>query len=153
MARQCLTSDRPYTMSSRYIEQSPRNVIWRNMGIRNNYEANVRMALSYAATAGLMIAWSFPVVFIGALSNIKTLTNQWPWLNWINGNSFGKHLLQGVISGVLPPVLLALLMMLLPVILRQLATLQGRPTKTEVELDVMTRYFVFLVIVSCPRPC
>jgi len=67
-----------------------------------------------------------------------------------------------VISGILPPVLLALLMQLLPSVLRrasscfnnsllikvELAASEGIPSKTSVELDLMTRYFVFLVVVS-----
>ena len=75
------------------------------------------------------------MAFIGVLSNVSTLTEKVHWLRWIQGDSFGKHLLQGVISGVLPPVLLALLMMLLPAILRQLAIFEGKPSKTEVELE------------------
>jgi len=52
------------------------------------------------------------------LSNVTTLVAKWPWLSWINGTSFGKKLLQGVISGILPPVLLAVIMLVLPIILR-----------------------------------
>lgn len=68
-----------------------------------------------------MYHWLKPqtVAFIGALSNITTLTEKYHWLGWINGDSFGKKVLQGVISGILPPVLLAILMELVPVILRR----------------------------------
>ncbi|OCF40137.1 hypothetical protein I317_06026, partial [Kwoniella heveanensis CBS 569] len=145
MAAQCLVHNQPYTMATRYTEQSPRNVIWRNLSM-NPYELKVRQALSYAATVGLIIAWATPVAFIGALSNIKTLTDTFHWLAWINGDSFGKKLLQGVISGILPPVLLAVLMLVLPIILRQLAAFEGIPSKNGVELSLMTRYFIFLVI-------
>ncbi|WVQ98507.1 hypothetical protein IAU59_005633 [Kwoniella sp. CBS 9459] len=145
MAAQCLVHNQPYTMATRYTEQSPRNVIWRNLSM-NPYELKGRQALSYAATVGLILAWATPVAFVGALSNIKTLTDTFHWLSWINGDSFGKKLLQGVISGILPPVLLALLMLILPIILRQLAAFEGIPSKTGVELSLMTRYFIFLVI-------
>lgn len=109
------------------------------------------------------------VAFIGALSNVTTLTEKYHWLAWINGTSFGKKVLQGVISGILPPVLLALLMELVPFILRrkfvyvdavnilsltiwrfpsvELAAFEGFPSRTEVEINLMTRYFLFLVIV------
>lgn len=77
-------------------------------------------------------------------------------------------MLQGVISGILPPVLLALLMQMVPFILRrklvyvdapeisltndpfpsvELAAFEGIPSRTEVEINLMTRYFLFLVIV------
>ncbi|WVR05022.1 hypothetical protein IAU60_002034 [Kwoniella sp. DSM 27419] len=145
MAAQCLVHNQPYTMSMRYTEQSPSNVIWRNLNL-NPYELKIRQALSYAATVGLILAWATPVAFVGALSNIKTLTDTYHWLSWINGDSTGKKILQGVISGILPPVLLAVLMLILPIILRQLAAFEGIPSKTGVELSLMTRYFVFLVI-------
>ena len=54
----------------------------------------------------------------------------------------------GIISGVLPPVGLAILMMLLPIVLRLLAKFEGIPRKTGVELSLMTRYFIFQVVVS-----
>ncbi|WVN89028.1 uncharacterized protein L203_104244 [Cryptococcus depauperatus CBS 7841] len=145
MAQQCLTHNQPYIMSARYIEQSPDNVIWRNLSM-NQYERNIRQALSWGATFGLILLWATPVAFIGVLSNVKTLTDKYHWLAWINGKSFGKKVLQGVISGVLPPVLLALLLQLVPFILRQLASLEGIPSKTGVELNLMTRFFLFLVI-------
>ncbi|ORY32218.1 hypothetical protein BCR39DRAFT_523325 [Naematelia encephala] len=148
MAAQCVAHNQPYRMNNRYIEMAPANVIWRNLSL-NPYEMKVRQALSYAATVGLILLWTFPVAFIGALSNISTLTSTYSWLSWLDwleGDSFGKSLLRGVVSGVLPPVLLALLMQLLPSVLRQLASLEGKPSKTAVELDLMNRYFIFLVI-------
>ena len=46
-------------MSGRYVEQSPSNVIWRNLSL-NPYELVIRRAISYAATGGLILAWTFP---------------------------------------------------------------------------------------------
>jgi hypothetical protein len=91
------------------------------------------------------VFWAIPVTFIGSLSSVTGLTDTFHWLRWILGDSFGKKLLQGVISGILPPVLLALLMMLLPIIFRHLSAFQGTVSKTEVELDVMSRYCKFIV--------
>jgi hypothetical protein len=121
MAYQCLAHNRPYRMAERYIEQSPQNVIWRNLSL-NPYEALIRQAASYAITGGLIVLWTFPVAFISALSSITGLISSYPWLDWLdflNRPGFGYTLLKGVVSGVLPPVLLAVLMMVLPVILRR----------------------------------
>lgn len=148
MAQQCLASSKPYTMNRRFIEQSPKNVIWSNMSL-SDYEVNVRTLISYAITIGLLIAYAPMTVFIGSLSSVATLQEKFKWMSWIGGNDFGKKLLQGVICGILPPVLLAVLLMLVPIILRQLAKHQGMVSKTEVELSLMTRFFLFLVIVSC----
>lgn len=67
---------------------------------------------------------------------------------WLGGDSSGKKVLQGVVSGLLPPILLAVINLLLPIILRLFARFQGIPSKTQIELDLMTRYFIFLVVVS-----
>lgn len=121
MAFQCLAHNRPYRMAERYIEQAPENVIWKNLSL-NPYEGRIRMAVSYAVTAGLVVLWTFPVAFIGALSSISTITTEFTWLSWLDfleRPGFGYTLLRGVISGILPPILLALLMLLLPTILRR----------------------------------
>ena len=57
-----------YQMNKRYIEQSPTNVIWRNLSL-NPYEKNVRQALSYSMTIGLILLWAFP----GTLTSFR-----WP---------------------------------------------------------------------------
>jgi len=120
MAFQCLPHNRPYRMADRYIEQAPQNVVWGNLSL-NPYESKIRMAASYAITAGMILVWAIPVAFISALSSITGLISTYPWLNWLDfleRPGFGYTLLKGVVSGVLPPVLLALIMMVLPVILR-----------------------------------
>jgi len=54
----------------------------------------------------------------------------------------------GIISGILPPVLLTVLMMLLPIVLRLLARFEGIPKESGLELSLMTRFFIFQVVVS-----
>jgi hypothetical protein len=144
IAAQALLHHRPYRMNETYTELNPEDVIWGNLGL-NPYERKVRIALSYAATVGLIICWVFPVAFVGSISNIHALCTKEHWLAWI------CHLpptVVGIISGVLPPVLLAILMMLLPIVLRQFAKFEGIPQRTGVELSLMTRFFIFQVIHS-----
>jgi len=62
----------------------------------------------------------------------------------------GSYLLET--QGLLPPVLLAVLMMLLPIVLRLFAKFQGIPKKTGLELSLMTRFFIFQVIVRILLP-
>lgn len=57
------------------------------------------------------------------------------------------HYLPYLPQGVLPPVLLAVLMMLLPIVLRLFARFEGIPKYTGLELSLMTRFFIFQVIV------
>lgn len=76
------------------------------------------------------------------------MADQFKWMRWILGDSFAKKLLQGVISGVIAPLLLPLLNFLVPIIYRQFSVLAGTPNKNLVELDIMNRFFIFLVIVG-----
>jgi len=103
------------------------------------------------------------VAFIGILSNIHGLCVTYSWLSWLCKL---PSVVVGIIQGVLPAVLLAVLMMLLPIILRwvifrphklnayffdanrALARFEGIPKRTGLELSLMTRYFIFQVVVS-----
>lgn len=144
IASQILVHNEPYRMAEKYTEVAPADVIWGNLGI-NPYEAQIRKAISYAATAALIIFWALPVAFVGIVSNVAQLCKQYTWMAWLCKL---PDVVVGIISGILPPVALAILMMLLPIILRLLARFEGIPRFTGLELSLMTRYFIFQVIVS-----
>lgn len=59
LAAQSLTHHAPYRMSQKQVGVVPEDVVWSNLNM-NPYEARVRTALSWAATIGLIILWSFP---------------------------------------------------------------------------------------------
>jgi hypothetical protein len=144
MAAQSLTHHAPYRMAAKYTEMAPADVIWGNLNL-NPYEIKVRLAISYSATAALIIFWAIPVAIVGAISaavancSVQALA----WLCSL------PDVVQGLIQGVLPAVLLVVLNILLPIILRLLARFEGIPRKTGLELSLMTRFFIFQVVVSC----
>ncbi|KAG8216785.1 hypothetical protein J3R82DRAFT_7030 [Butyriboletus roseoflavus] len=144
MAYGSLAHHAPYHMADRYLEVSPEDVLWGNLGM-NPYEKRIRMIISYAATAALIILWAFPVAFVGIISNIEGLCVRESWLAWL---CTIPPVVLGIIQGILPPILLAVLMMLLPIVLRLLGRFEGIPTRTGLELSLMTRYFIFQVIHS-----
>ncbi|KAI9567494.1 hypothetical protein HD554DRAFT_2329143 [Boletus coccyginus] len=144
MAYGSLAHHAPYRMADRYLEVSPEDVLWGNLGM-NPYEKRVRMVISYAATAALIVFWAIPVAFVGLISNIEGLCVQESWLAWL---CTIPSVVLGIIQGILPPVLLAVLMMLLPIVLRLLARFEGIPTRTGLELSLMSRFFIFQVIHS-----
>ncbi|KAH7910261.1 hypothetical protein BJ138DRAFT_1127011 [Hygrophoropsis aurantiaca] len=143
-AAQTLTHHEPYRMYDKHVEVAPEDVIWGNLGM-NPYEKRIRMVISYSITAALIIFWSIPVAFVGIISNINGLCVKEKWLAWLC--EIPAPVL-GIIQGILPPVLLAVLMMLLPIVLRLLGQFEGIPTKSGLELSLMTRYFIFQVIHS-----
>jgi calcium permeable stress-gated cation channel len=61
LAAQTLTHHEPYCMpgSLKYVEVAPEDVIWDNLVI-NPYDRRIRLALSWAATIGLIIVWAIP---------------------------------------------------------------------------------------------
>ncbi|BEI90642.1 uncharacterized protein CcaverHIS019_0307120 [Cutaneotrichosporon cavernicola] len=150
IAKVFLPYGEPYHMAHRYIELSPDNVIWGNMGIKSDYELHLRTAVSFLITAGLVIAFIFPVVLatfvLPRAANTSIIGNVWGVGSIaVKGEGFGSKLLLGLLTGLVPPILLMLILMIAPTLLRQLAKLHNF-TKTEIELDVMDRYFAFLLI-------
>ena len=69
LAAQSLTHNEPYRMSAKFTEVAPEDVIWSNLGL-NPYEQKIRVAISYAATAGLIIFWAIPVAGVGIIANV-----------------------------------------------------------------------------------
>lgn len=149
MAKVFLPYGEPYRMAHRYIELSPDNVLWGNMGIKSDYELNLRTIVSFLITAGLVVAFIFPVVlstFVLPRAANTSIGNVWGVGSIaVKGEGFGPKLLLGLLTGLVPPILLMLILMIAPTLLRLLAKLHNF-TKTEVELDVMDRYFAFLII-------
>ena len=135
-------------MADKYTEVAPEDVIWSNLGL-NPYEMRIRKVISYALTAALIILWAIPVAFVGIVSNVYGLCVQYRWLAWLCKL---PSVVVGLLQGILPAVLLAVLMMLLPIILRLLANFEGIPRRTGLELSLMTRYFIFQVIVRSFLP-
>ncbi|MBW0463935.1 hypothetical protein O181_003650 [Austropuccinia psidii MF-1] len=139
---QIVLYQKPLRMAKRSIDVAPEDVIWDNLNI-NPYDERIRNMISWVFTIALVILWSFPVAFIGSLSNISSLCTTVKWLSWVCHTN--AHL-QDIVQGTLPPVLLALIFLILPMILRLIGRYSGVARISEIELILMTRYYIFLVI-------
>lgn len=105
---------RPTDFSSRQMGILPDEVIWKNLGTG----AENRMLRHLAATiaiSALIIFWSIPVAVVGVISNVNYLTENVPFLGFIDNI---PDVILGVVTGLLPVVLLAVLMALVPIICR-----------------------------------
>lgn len=142
MAVQTVISSMPSTMTPRYNDIKPKNIIWSNLKL-TYYEKRFRELIVLILTILLIIFWSIPVTFVGILSNLTYLTDKVTFLSFIY--DLPTPLL-GLITGLLPTVLLAILMALLPIILKFLARLSGVPTTNAIELYVQSSYFLFQVV-------
>lgn len=72
MFAQSVAHHQPLRMSQKYLDVSPKDVIWWNLNL-NPYDQKIRYAISWGFTIGLIILWSFPVAFVGAISNVNEL--------------------------------------------------------------------------------
>ncbi|KAJ6262639.1 hypothetical protein Dda_3451 [Drechslerella dactyloides] len=143
MACQAANHHVPLRMSPRYLEVAPTDVLWENLHMRW-WDRYLRYGASNAAVAGLILAWSVPMVFVASLSQISHLASLVPWLAFVL--EAPKWVLS-VIQGLLPPLLLSLLTaVLLPLLLQLLARYAGSPTRTAADKTVQNWYFAFLFI-------
>ena len=142
MACQSVSHHIPRQMAPRTVEVNPNYVIWDNLTMKW-WERYLRMLGVIVTIVALIIFWGIPVSFTGALSQVKTLTDELPWLGWINKL---PTWLISFIQGVLPPAFLAILFAVLPLILRFLAGVTGTTTSGERELLVQNFYFAFVFV-------
>lgn len=141
-AFQSLTHHQPLHMAPRFIGVDPEQIIWENLKI-NWASRVVRNIITTGFVVFLIIFWSIPVGAVGAVSNLKSLTNKVKWLRFILDI---PPAILGLVQGLLPAVLLVVLMALLPIILRLMAKKAGCPTRASIELRTQSFYFLFQVI-------
>ncbi|KAE8189673.1 hypothetical protein CF336_g5630 [Tilletia laevis] len=133
----------PYRMNDRYMGAHPNDIVWENLTM-NPYEKKIRSAIGWAITLAMVLFWIIPIGLVGVFSNIGGLAEKVPFLSFLNSDALKVPI--GIFQGLLPTILLAVLNILLPIILRMLARLSGIPTKTGIELSLMTRFFLFQII-------
>ena len=129
-------------MSPRFIGVNPDQIIWKNLRIKW-WERVIRNITTITFVILLVIFWAIPVAFVGILSNINSLLQIAPWLDFLRKL---PSVVFGLVSGLLPTILLAVLMALLPIVLRLMAKLGGLPTLARVELRTQNFYFLFQII-------
>lgn len=141
-AYQSLAHHEALHMAPRFIGVDPEQVIWSNLNI--SWASRViRNIVVLTLVTLLIIFWSIPVGFIAIISNIHSLIEKAPWLDWLLKI---PTVIFGVIQGLLPAVLLSVLMALLPIILRFMAKKSGAPSLAAIELRTQNFYFAFQVI-------
>ncbi|KIP05884.1 hypothetical protein PHLGIDRAFT_119442 [Phlebiopsis gigantea 11061_1 CR5-6] len=139
---QCVSYDEPLMMAQKWIEVSPKDVIWDNID-DSVYETRFRYITSWIGSIVLIIIWFAPVAFVGTLSNVATLCEKVSWLCWIRDSPTP---VPGIIQGILPPLFLAILFAILPWLLKGLAWYENIPRWSLLSISVYKRYFLFLVI-------
>ncbi|KAK1825900.1 hypothetical protein QBC39DRAFT_399983 [Podospora conica] len=141
-AAERISYDKPIRMRPQQVGIRPDEVMWKNIG-RSTVSAKLRHIVCIVLVCLLILFWGIPVAFVGILSNVNRLTENVPFLSFIN--DIPDEVL-GVITGLLPVVLLAILVALVPKVLRLVARQSGAMTLSQVELRTQNWFFAFLVI-------
>ncbi|OZJ03650.1 hypothetical protein BZG36_03933 [Bifiguratus adelaidae] len=141
MVAQSLVHHEPLACEPRYVEVAPPDVIWENLHL--TCEAVIaRRAISNVIVAGMIVFWGVITGLFSSLAQYKAITNFFTALKGLSGIA---NTAAGAIQGILPTLLVAILMSVLPMILRFLSRFEGNVRKTTVDLDLMDKYYAFLV--------
>lgn len=114
-AFQTLSHHQPLHMAPRYIGIHPNEVVWKSLKI-SWWQKVVRRYVVLGFITAMIVFWSFPVAFVGTISNINQLENTFKWLAWLKKI---PTVIMGVVTGLLPSVLLSILMSLVPIVMRR----------------------------------
>ncbi|KIK66859.1 hypothetical protein GYMLUDRAFT_37938 [Collybiopsis luxurians FD-317 M1] len=139
---QCVSYHKVLQMNDKFIETHPADIVWHNLD-DDALKTRSKVTMSWMITIGLIILYSFPVAFIGTLSNVGALCKNFVWLEWI---CHAPTSVQSLIQGLLPPVLLAALFAVMPFVLRGLAWYEGLPRHSLISVSLYRRFFLFLLI-------
>jgi calcium permeable stress-gated cation channel len=110
-----ITVSRNISIPKKHIGVLPSEVLW------NNVEMPQAMRISRKTAGNLFIAaliffWSVLSAFVGSISNVHYLSDNFEWLHWI------KDLpdpVLGLLTGLLPPLIASLLAAYVPIFMRR----------------------------------
>ena len=69
-------------MSPRYIEVSPHEIIWSNMGV-TSLQRLIRSCIALVLFVGMLVLWALPTTVLGFLSQLDSLRSSTSWLYWL----------------------------------------------------------------------
>ncbi|KAI1850250.1 hypothetical protein JX266_004108 [Neoarthrinium moseri] len=130
------------SIPSRLIGVPPKEVIWNNLAIPHAIRIS-RKSAANVIIALLIFFWSFISAFVGSISNVNYLSDNFEWLRWIQNL---PDPILGLMTGLLPPLITSLLSSYVPIFMRYIAKKSGEPTTVTAELQVQNWYFLFQVI-------
>ncbi|KXZ47794.1 hypothetical protein GPECTOR_33g676 [Gonium pectorale] len=120
---------------------APFEVVWKNLGMTTPMKAG-RLYILWAAFWAMTLFFMVPVTAIQALIEVPKLAKI-PVLGDIVTAPGVRQILEAIIPGLALKVFLAIV----PIILRHMAILSGTMSISEIDFGVVSRYFLFQVIV------
>eukprot|EP00698_Gefionella_okellyi_P019298 TRINITY_DN589_c0_g2_i1.p1 TRINITY_DN589_c0_g2~~TRINITY_DN589_c0_g2_i1.p1 ORF type:complete len:737 (-),score=128.55 TRINITY_DN589_c0_g2_i1:557-2767(-) len=120
----------------------PRDVLFRNLYHSSDHQA-ARWTCVWIVTMVLILFYVVPVAFATWLVNLDELEKLLPFLTPVLELS---PTIKGFIQGYLPTVIVYLFMILLPMVLWLLTRRQGLVAKSEEQLSMLSKLFLFQLV-------
>lgn len=142
IALQSVNSTMPFQMNV-FEAPSPDQVLWNNVGIPNKV-LQPRRLLTLIITALLCLFWTVPVSFLATLTEVEVLKEKLPFLeDWLEVAPW----LEPFLSQISPLLLSFLNSVVVPIILRQLSTLEGVIGLSHQEASLYSKLATFYVCI------
>lgn len=113
-AYQQVASSDILSLTPRFTGVVPSEVNWENLTIQPSRRISQGI-LAHGLVIALIIFWSIPVAFVGAISNVSYLAQNFKFLSFLNDLPDG---ITNLLTGLLPPLLLSALSKYVPKIFR-----------------------------------
>lgn len=100
-----VTSTDVLALSPRYLGVAPKEVLWQNLPIPPPQRIS-QEGIAATIVIALIVFWSIPSGFIGLISNVSYLAENFKWLAWLEDL---PDVVIELLSGLVPPTLTSLL--------------------------------------------
>jgi len=121
-----------------------KDVMWQNLTLKHPWRVIHKIGI-IAALVLLFLFWTIPVAFIGAFTNLESLSRI-PALKFLDDILEYSPLVRGVIQGFLAALALTVFMALLPKILRGIFWFQRYELRSQWYRSVCITYWLFLLL-------
>jgi len=141
----CATTRLTNTWDSFKVEMAPapHDIIWENLGVDQGRKFISKFCVLLIFLL-LLIFWTIPIALVQVFVNVRSL-------NYVTGGLsekfFNAHpFLEATITGLLPVVATQMVVDILPFVLYQLYTFRAKLTVSEIQTQVIVRYFDCLFV-------
>ena len=123
-AYQHVASSDILSLTPRFTGVLPNEIVWENLTIEPSRRISQGI-LAHGLVIALIIFWSIPVAFVGAVSNISYLAENFKFLSFLN--ELPDNVIN-LLTGLVPPLLLSALSKYVPKIFRCKCNLMSSPS-------------------------
>lgn len=117
---------------------NPKDCVWENISVPQK-QISMRRTIADGFFIIGAVFWSIVVGFIAAISNLESLTKDFPWLN-----TYRNTIIYEVLNDYLAVALLLILLSVLPIVFDLVArSYEGLKLESEIQNSIMTRYFYY----------